>query len=169
MGGVRYHIQMIFLGIDPGTRRMGYGLVAKNGRETTLVDAGIIKIDSKDDLGALLEIKKGVSELVIKNKPALVAVEKLFFSKNQKTALQVAEARGVALASCLESGAKILELSPNEVKMGLTGYGSADKKAVLKMVRLILKEPQLEVIDDASDALALAILAADRHKTNLPN
>ncbi|TSC59928.1 MAG: crossover junction endodeoxyribonuclease RuvC [Parcubacteria group bacterium LiPW_15] len=158
---------MIFLGIDPGTRRMGYGLVAKNGRETTLVDAGIIKIDSKDDLGALLEIKKGVSELVAAHKPALVAIEKLFFAKNQKTALQVAEARGVALASCLDSGAKILELSPNEVKMGLTGFGSADKKAVLKMVRLILKEPALEVIDDASDALALAILAADRYSSKL--
>ena len=153
---------MIFLGIDPGTRRMGYGLVSRVGRETTLVDAGIIKINSKDDLGALLEIKKGVSELVATHKPALVAIEKLFFAKNQKTALQVAEARGVALVSCLESGAKILELSPNEVKMGLTGFGSADKKSVLKMVRLILKEPQLEVIDDASDALALAILAAGR-------
>ena len=93
---------MIFLGIDPGTRRMGYGLVSKVGRETTLVDAGIIKINSKDDLGALLEIKRGVSELVAKNKPALVAIEKLFFAKNQKTALQVAEARGVALVSCLE-------------------------------------------------------------------
>lgn len=153
---------MIFLGIDPGTRRMGYGLVEKTGRETTLVDAGIIKINSKDDLGALLEIKVGVRELITKHQPSLVAIEKLFFAKNQKTALQVAEARGVALASCLESGIKILELTPNEVKLGITGYGSADKKAVAKMVRLILKKPTLDVIDDASDALALAILAAGR-------
>jgi crossover junction endodeoxyribonuclease RuvC len=157
----------IFLGIDPGTRRMGYGLIRKSGREVRLVDAGIIKINSENDLDAFLEIKNGVSRLVAEHGPCLVAVEKLFFAKNQKTALRVAEARGVALTSCLEAGAKILELSPNEVKLGITGYGSADKKAVLKMVRLILKEPGLEVIDDASDALALAILAAHRYKAEL--
>lgn len=155
---------MIFLGIDPGTRRMGFGLVKKEGTRTEFVDAGLINITSKDDLGALLEIRKELAALIALHKPNALAIEKLFFSKNQKTAMQVAEARGVALVSALEAGLSVLELAPNEVKMGLTGYGSADKKSVLKMVRLILKMPELKVIDDASDALALAILAADRSK-----
>lgn len=155
---------MIYLGIDPGTRRVGYGLVLKTGNSLRLIDAGILKINSENDIGALLEIKTELSSIISTHCPVAAGIEKLFFSKNQKTALQVAEARGVALVCCAEAGIKILELSPNEVKSGITGFGSADKKAVLKMVRLILKEPSLEVIDDASDALALAILTAGRAK-----
>lgn len=151
---------MIFLGIDPGTRRMGYGLVEKNGQKVSLVAAGILSIDSKNDHGALLEIKRGLSSLIDFYKPEFLAIEKLYFSKNQKTALQVAEARGVALLAGMEAGLGILEYSPNEVKSNITGYGSADKKAVLKMVGMILGQPKMKIIDDASDALALGILAA---------
>ncbi len=154
---------MIILGIDPGTRRMGYGLIKKTGKKIELVDAGLIKINSTDDLGALLEIKNGVSSILAKNKPAILAIEKLFFMKNQKTGIRVAEARGVVLSLAVEAGITVQEFSPSEVKLSLTGYGSADKKAVLKMVKLILKTPELDVIDDASDALALAIISADRN------
>jgi len=85
---------------------------------------------------------------------------KLFFMKNQKTAMSVAEARGAIMLSAAESGLSVKEFSPNEVKAGITGYGLADKKAVLKMVRLILNQPSLNLIDDASDALAIAIVAS---------
>ena len=88
-----------------------------------------------------------------------MAIEKLFFAKNTKTALAVAQARGVILLATKERGIRIKEYTPNEVKLGVTGYGFADKKAVLKMVRLILRKQNLKVIDDASDALALAILS----------
>jgi crossover junction endodeoxyribonuclease RuvC len=152
---------MIALGIDPGTRRMGYGVVrsAGRGRDAEFVAAGILSITSADDVSALEEAKKGIDALIKKHRPDVVAIEKLFFAKNTKTALAVAQARGVALLAAKESGVHIREYTPNEVKLGVAGYGRADKKAVLKMVRLILKTPDLAVIDDASDALALAILS----------
>lgn len=150
---------MIALGIDPGTRRIGYGVVESNGPAVMFVTAGILSITSADDVSALEETKKGIDALIKKHQPDVVAVEKLFFSKNTKTALAVAQARGVILLAIKERGVRIKEYTPNEVKSGVAGYGFADKKAVLKMVRLILGKQELAVIDDASDALALAILS----------
>lgn len=150
---------MIALGIDPGTRRIGYGVVECNGPAIRYIAAGILTIASTDDVPALEETKKGVDALIKKHKPDVVAIEKLFFAKNTKTALAVAQARGVILLATKERGVRIKEYTPNEVKSGVTGYGMADKKAVLKMVRLILGKQDLKVIDDASDALALAILS----------
>ncbi len=151
---------MIAIGIDPGTRRVGYGVILQEQSEAIFVAAGILEIKSMDDVGALFEIKKGVDALINKHKPDVLAIEKLFFAKNQKTALAVAQARGVILLAAREKNVRLREYSPNEVKIGVTGYGAADKKAVLKMVQLILKQPGMKMIDDASDALALAILAA---------
>ncbi len=151
---------MNFLGIDPGTQRIGYGVVKTEGSSICLVDAGILPIRNKREGAALLEAKRGVDALLKKYKPQSVGVETLFFSKNQKTAIAVAQARGVILLSAEERGVPVREYGPNQVKLGIAGYGSADKKAVLKMVRLILHENDLEVIDDASDALALAIIAS---------
>ena len=150
---------MIALGIDPGTRRIGYGVVECDGPAVRFIDAGILAIASSDDVPALEETKKGVDALIKKHKPDVVAIEKLFFAKNTKTALAVAQARGVILLATKERGVRIKEYTPNEVKSGVAGYGLADKKAVLKMVRLILNKHDLAVIDDASDALALAILS----------
>jgi crossover junction endodeoxyribonuclease RuvC len=150
---------MIALGIDPGSRRIGYGVVKCDGSALTLVAAGILEIKTADDVSALEETKKGVDALIKKHKPDVMAIEKLFFAKNTKTALAVAQARGVILLATKERGVRIKEYTPNEVKSGVAGYGFADKKAVLKMVRLILNKPDLAVIDDASDALALAILS----------
>ncbi len=150
---------MIALGIDPGTRRIGYGIVGCDGPEIVFIDAGILAITATDDIPALEEVKRGVDALIKKHRPDVVAVEKLFFAKNTKTALAVAQARGVILLATKERGVRIKEYTPNEVKSGVAGYGMADKKAVLKMVRLILHKQDLRVIDDASDALALAILS----------
>jgi crossover junction endodeoxyribonuclease RuvC len=149
-----------YLGIDPGTRRIGYGLVRREGNKLIFVAAGILKIKSADDISALEETKKGADALMKKYRPAAVGIEKLFFAKNQKTALAVAQARGVILLSAREQGIPIKEYAPNEVKLGVTGYGFADKNAVLKMVRLTLGKRDIKVIDDASDALALAIMVA---------
>lgn len=157
---------MIILGIDPGTRRIGYGLIKKDGSALSLVSAGLLSVTATNDADALLEIKMEADRIIRQNKPGLFVIEKLYFSKNQKTALKVAEARGALVLSAMEAGLPIEEFSPNEVKMAVTGYGSADKKAVLKMVRLILKTPSLKVIDDASDALALAIAGSGRLKFN---
>jgi len=151
---------MIALGIDPGTRRIGYGIVRKEMNDTTLIAAGLIDIKSTDDVGALRETKKGMDQLIKKYRPDIMGIEKLFFATNQKTAIAVAQARGVILLSAGEHNILIKEYTPNEVKTGITGYGFSDKKAVLKMVKLILKEKDLAIIDDASDALAIAIIAA---------
>jgi crossover junction endodeoxyribonuclease RuvC len=153
---------MIALGIDPGTRRVGYGLLKCEGSVLTFIAAGILIIKSTDDPSALQETKRGIDALIKKYKPDVMGIEKLFFAKNQKTALEVAQARGVILLAATEKNLPIKEYTPNEVKLGVTGYGLADKKAVLKMVRLTLGKHDLAVIDDASDALALAIMASGR-------
>lgn len=151
---------MTILGIDPGTQRIGYGLIRNDGKNIELLKAGILAIKNKDGVGALQEIKLQIEKIIKKFKPGILSIEKLFFMKNQKTAMRVAEARGVVMLAAAENGLKVLEYGPNEVKAGITGYGLADKKAVLKMVRFILSQPELDIIDDASDALALAIMAS---------
>jgi crossover junction endodeoxyribonuclease RuvC len=150
------------LGIDPGTRRIGYGIVEKQ-KDNTLrfVAAGILKIESSDDTIALAETKKGIGTVIKKYKPDIMGIEKLYFAKNQKTAMAVAQARGVLMLAAHEAGVPIKEYAPNEIKLGIAGYGFADKKAILKMVRLLLGKQDLKVIDDASDALAGAIMAVN--------
>lgn len=153
---------MIILGVDPGTRRIGYGLIQKSGSKLSLAGAGLLKIKSCGDFGALKEAKSQIDRLIKKFRPKILAIEKLYFVRNQKTGLQVAQSRGVIILAAIERGLRVEEFGPNEIKSGITGYGLADKKAVLKMVKLTLGEPALNVIDDASDALAVAILAARR-------
>lgn len=151
---------MISLGIDPGTRRIGYGVVSKNDRnELRFIAADILDIKSTDDIGALAETKKGIGTILKRYHPDILGIEKLYFAKNQKTALAVAQARGILLLAAYEAGITLREYAPNEIKLGITGYGFADKKAILKMVRLLLGKHDLKVIDDASDALAAAIMA----------
>ncbi|MGB7957455.1 MAG: crossover junction endodeoxyribonuclease RuvC [Minisyncoccia bacterium] len=151
---------MISLGIDPGSRRVGYGVVEKKkDNSLRFVAAGILKIEGTDDVAALAEIKKGITAIIKKYRPDTLGIEKLFFAKNQRTAMAVAQARGVLILAAAEAGVPIREYTPNEIKLGVTGYGLADKKAVLKMVRLLLGKNDLKVIDDASDALAGAIMA----------
>ena len=152
---------MTILGIDPGTTRAGYGIIQSGGGGPKLITAGILKVSPAGGTAAILEeIQAGIAALCAEHKPALIAIEKLYFSKNQKTAFAVAEARGVILLAARMAGIGIREYSPTEVKASITGYGGADKKAVLKMVKLILRAHDLKVIDDASDALAIAIVAA---------
>ena len=156
---------MISLGIDPGTRRIGYGIVGKEYTDTNFLAAGILKIESKSDIPALEETKREIDNLIKQFKPDVLVIEKLYFTKNQKTGIAVAQARGVVLLAAAECGIRIKEYAPNEIKLGITGYGLADKKAVFKMVKLILKKPDLKIIDDASDALAMAIMGCNEIST----
>ena len=152
---------MIILGVDPGSKRVGYGLLEKTGAKLNLLDAGLLEINKPLPLN-LLEIENGLTGLIKKFRPERMAVEKLFFMNNQKTGIEVSQARGVILLSALKNKIKISEYAPNEVKLAVSGYGLADKKAVEKMVKLILNKPDLKLIDDAIDALALAITGASR-------
>ncbi len=155
---------MVILGIDPGTQRIGYGVIKKDKGKLQFLAAGLLKVKSKDIKTALKEAHLSLQKLIQTWRPDVLATEKLFFAKNRKTALAVAQTRGVIMLTAAESGLPCLEYSPNEVKLGITGYGKADKKAVAKMVRLALAVPELKALDDTTDALAIAILAGHTHR-----
>lgn len=151
---------MLILGLDPGSTRVGYGLIKKQRGGLKLIASGLLKINSQNKNQRLLEIEKSLSRLIKKHQPDLAAIEKLFFMKNLKTALEVAQSRGVLTLTIVKGKIPLLEFSPSEVKIAATGYGSADKQAVAKMVKKILKTNEISKIDDVSDALATAICAA---------
>lgn len=154
---------MKILGIDPGTNRIGYGLIESNGT-LNLLDYGVIELAPSADL---LLLAKKIDSLFQKFNPELVAVEKIYFAKNQKTAINVAQARGVIIFKILENKIKFAEYGPTEIKKSLTNYGQADKKAVALMVKKILNVQELQGYDDASDALAIAITAANYKKCEI--
>ncbi len=151
---------MIILGIDPGSTRAGYGLIEEKKGELKFISAGILKIDSKDKNRRLVELEKSFSRLIKKEKPDLAVLEKLYFMKNLKTALEVAQSRGVLTLIISKYKIPLLEYTPLEIKQNITGYGMADKKMVAKMVAKILKVEEISEYDDATDALAAAILGS---------
>ncbi len=153
---------MKILGIDPGTSRIGYGLIETDGMK--LLDYGVIEAKEKTIPGKISTLSKKMSALLADFKPDFAGIEKLYFAKNQKTALDVAQARGVIISLLLQQNIRMAEYSPNEVKAQVTGYGLADKKGVAKMVKAILKISELPGYDDASDALAIAITTANDYK-----
>lgn len=157
---------MKVLGIDPGSRRIGYGII-EGGANPKLIDAGLVPITADSDAPALVELRTRLCELIAQHEPDLVAIERLFFTKNRTTGIAVGQARGVALECAASAGIRIAELTPNEVKQGISGNGSANKAAVSKMVRLILGNPALHLIDDAMDALAIALVAAQRARLDV--
>lgn len=154
---------MKILGIDPGTSRIGYGLVA-DGTQLTALTHGIIELHEKSPHEKLKMLAREIRALLKKTTPDIVALEKLFFSTNQKTGIAVAESRGVIALLALETGVPLLEYGPREVKQAVTNDGLADKKAVAKMVKKILGLAAVEGPDDVSDALAIAITGAHRYK-----
>lgn len=159
---------MLILGIDPGSTRVGYGIIKKDGNEFSFVKSGLLKIISKNKNLRLLELEKSFRKLLEQHKPDIVALEKLFFVKNLKTGLEVAQARGVLTLLAVQRKIPILEYTPSEVKLNVAGYGSADKKAVAKMVVKILKLDEINGPDDISDALAIALTAANNYKFQIP-
>lgn len=155
---------MKILGLDPGSTRVGYGLIKKERGNLTFVQSGLLKIASKDKNQRLLELEKSFSRLLKKEKPDLAALEKLYFVKNLKTGLEVAQSRGILTLLIIKHKIPLSEYTPSEIKSGLTGYGLADKKVILKNVLKILKLKKIQGGDDAADALAAAIIAASRSK-----
>ncbi len=149
---------MLVLGIDPGTALCGYGLVRTDGEEMSLVAYGAISTPANSPLpGRLLTIHTQLSALIAQHQPAAVAVEKLFFSKNVRTALAVGHARGVVLLAAAAANLPVFEYTPNEVKQAIVGYGGADKNQMQQMVRMLLQLDFIPEPDDAADAIAIAI------------
>ncbi|KKT29718.1 crossover junction endodeoxyribonuclease RuvC [Candidatus Giovannonibacteria bacterium RIFCSPLOWO2_12_FULL_44_25] len=149
---------MKILGIDPGIERLGWGIVEKNGSQLARIRSGVKKTskNQKED-ERLWEIFVFLDKLIKKEKPNAVSTEKLFFAKNVKTALVIGEVRGIILAIARKHHLPIKEFAPLGMKMAICGYGRADKRAVANMVKLMLNLPQKELLDDETDALALAI------------
>ena len=152
---------MKILGIDPGSTRVGYGLINKEKNELKFLRAGLLKISAKNKNQRLLDLEKSFSQLLKKEKPDLVAVEKLYFVKNQKTALEVGQSRGVLVLTILKNNLPLLEIAPSEAKAMVSGDGRASKQAVAKMVGYFLKIDTAKQIDDITDALSLAIAASN--------
>lgn len=152
---------MIILGIDPGIARLGWGVVEEVRGKARMVAYGCLETTKETPHEERLRaVHDELARVIKKYKPTRAAVEKLFFSKNVKTALTVGEARGVIMLTCAELNIPIVEISPKEVKQALTGYGSADKRQMQRMIQLMLGLKEIPKPDDAADALAIAIAGA---------
>ena len=151
----------IILGIDPGYGITGFGVVEVVGSNLHCFSYGTIATRADEEFSQrLLALHTELKALIEKYKPNLVAVEELFFSKNTKTAIKVAEARGVILLTAKLAKVPIVEYTPNQVKQAISSYGKADKKQVQRMVKILLGLDKIPHPDDAADALAIGICAA---------
>ena len=149
---------MRILAIDPGYERLGIAVLEKVGGKDTLVHSECFQTPKTDAHSRRLHaIFVRLRELISKYGPDACAIETLFFSKNQTTALKVAEVRGVVLALAEEYGMNIHEFSPADVKIGVTGYGKSDKSAITKMIPLLVKIDRNIKHDDEFDAIAVGI------------
>lgn len=152
---------MLILGIDPGMAIVGYSLLNTEGDTLELVSSGSIQTKSdKKDSQRLLEIFEDMCTIIEKFKPDVASIEKLFYFKNQKTIIPVAEARGVIVMALEKYGIRIYEFTPLEIKQNLTGFGRADKKEVEKMVKITLNQEDLPKLDDTVDSIAMGICCA---------
>ncbi len=154
---------MIILGIDPGTATTGYGIIENKKGDLELIEYGSITTSKKSSTEERLsEIFDDLNKLIKKSKPQVVAVESIFFFKNAKTVISVAQARGVVLLCAKQNKIKIREFTPLQVKSSLTSYGRADKKQMQYMVQKLLGLKSAPKPDDAADALAVAICGANQ-------
>ncbi len=156
----------VIIGIDPGTTIVGFGIIKKDKRSNLrAISYGIIKTPPKiKPSKKLSKIYQEVISLFKKIKPTEVAIEKIFFFSNSKTAFQVGEARGIILLAAEKLGIPTYEYTPLQIKQAVSSYGRASKNQIQKMVKLILKLNKVPRPDDAADALAIAICHADSKK-----
>ncbi len=161
---------MKILGIDPGYAIVGYGVIEFHAGRYNALDYGAITTDAEMPFPLRLQhIYNELVSVIIRNDPDEMAIEKLFFQNNQKTAIAVAEARGVILLAAQMNNILISEYTPLQVKMAVTGFGQAKKPQVMEMTRRLLKLESIPKPDDTADALAMAICHAHSSGTRLRN
>jgi len=149
------------LGIDPGSRATGYGLIDKVGEQVHFVSCGVIRTSPKSPLPERLkELHDGISEVIVKHHPERAAVEEVFMSKNPSSALKLGHARGVLILAAMQHNLPIAEYSPRLIKQAVAGYGQASKAQVQQMVRVLLRL-SAPPSHDAADALAVALCYAN--------
>jgi crossover junction endodeoxyribonuclease RuvC len=155
------------LGIDPGTATTGWGIVQIEGSKMKAQSCGCILTPARQNQAKrLAHIFDELNKIIKKTKPDVVAIEKLFFINNIKTAMTVGEARGVCLLAAEQNKILIFEYTPLQVKQSLTGYGKAEKSQIQMMVKMILKLKEIPKPDDMADALAIAITHAHSCEVN---
>lgn len=152
---------MIILGIDPGYAIVGYGVIEYKGNHFKVLDYGAVTTQAHTDFNVrILHIYNELVNIIKIHQPEAMAIEKLFFNTNAKTAIDVAQARGVILLAAEQRGIRIFEYTPLQVKQSVVGYGRAEKKQVQEMTRLLLNLEKIPKPDDTADALAMAICHA---------
>lgn len=150
---------MKIIGIDPGTGRLGFGVIEiGRGNKVRLITGGVITTPAHTPLPErLVEIYDGLKMIIEETNPDVMCIEKLYFAQNVTTAMSVSHARGVAMLTGQQAGLEIAEYTPLQIKQTLSGYGRADKKQMQEMVRMHLGMKEIPKPDDAADALAAAI------------
>lgn len=159
---------MRILGIDPGTATVGWAVIEeKNGILLPVAFGHIATSQKKSEENRLLEIANDLESIIKKYEPKEAAIEKLFFFKNQKTIIEIGQARGALLLTITKNNVKITSYTPLQVKQAVTGYGKAEKKQVQLMVKNILKLKAIPKPDDTADAIAIAVCHLNSRKFNL--
>jgi crossover junction endodeoxyribonuclease RuvC len=152
---------MIILGIDPGSRTTGYGLIRQEGNRLIHVDNGAIFTKSDQPLPDRLKvIYDGLADVIARYQPEEMAIEDIFVAKNASSALKLGHARGTAMVVGVNNALPVAEYTAMQVKSAVVGYGHANKNQVQKMVKTLLNLPEIAQ-EDASDALAVAICHAN--------
>ena len=150
------------LGIDPGSRATGYGVIAKKENRLYYVTCGVIRLGNKYSFNDRLKIIfDGLSEVIDTHKPSVAGVEDVFVAANPRTALKLGHARGAAVLAALQNGLKVYDYTPRMVKQAVVGYGNADKQQIQQMVRVLLQLSS-SPSSDAADALAVAMCHANQ-------
>lgn len=154
---------MLILGLDPGSRHTGFGVVRQRGPKLEVVEFGRFTVSAQTSLPARLgAISADLEELLSSLEPGVVAIESTFLGMNPRSLMVLAQARGALLSVVGRRSVRVVEYSPAEVKSAVTGNGNADKEQVARMVRLLLALPDDALPADATDALAVAICCAHR-------
>ncbi len=150
---------MKIFGIDPGYGRLGVAIVEKDNRGiNSLIYSGCLETDAREDIYERFSlVGKEVVRILEKHKPENVAIESLFLAKNQKTAMRVAEIRGIIIYEAIRKGLPVFEYTPLQIKTAITGDGTSDKNRIIKMVNLLIKIDKKILLDDEYDAMAVAL------------
>ena len=156
---------MRILGIDPGFAITGYSIIDYIGNKFDLIASGAVTTKAGESFPLrLLKLNNDLENIIDEYKPDAISVEELFFNQNTKTAINVAQARGIILIVGCKRGIPTFEYTPLQVKQAVTGYGRADKMQVQKMVQSILKVEKIPKLDDITDSMAIGICHAHSQK-----
>lgn len=158
---------MKVLAIDPGYDRLGVAIMEKINNKEILLHSECIETSKEDTLiGRLLILGQRIEVLLAEYSPTAVGIETLFFNKNQKTAMGVAQARGIIIYLAQKAGCTIYEFGPQEIKVAVTGYGKSDKKGVIDMVKRLVENVPDDALDDEYDAIAVGITCLAHYREN---